>query len=376
MLFKDIIGQAVIKQRLVQSVKDNRISHAQLFFGTEGSGSLALAMAYSQYIVCEQKQENDSCGKCTPCIKIQKLVHPDIHFVYPIISSKEVEISTDIITEWRAAFLDNPYMSLFQWYEFLGAENKQGIINVKESAEILHKLSLYSYESEFKIMIIWMPEKMPPPAANKLLKILEEPTEKTLFILVSENEDQMLRTILSRAQLIKINKISTQDMSLALQERNGLSQEDALKIVNLSDGNYNTAVRLMLENENSTFNFSNFQNWMRACFKFEASKILSFIDEMAGSGREKQKNFLSYALHIIRESLMMNYASIDLTKLQGDELDFVKKFSPFINAANGERITESLNKAHYHIERNANPKILFFDLSFKINELLNMPKKS
>lgn len=380
MLFKDIIGQEEVKRRLIQTVKDNRISHAQLFLGPEGSGNLALAMAYAQYISCSSKKQDDSCGKCPSCMKIQKLVHPDLHFVYPVVTTKEVdekvEISTDLIVPWRKAFIENPYMSLFQWYEYLGAENKQGIINVKESASILRKLSLTTYESEFKIMIIWMPEKMHPTASNKMLKILEEPPEKTLFILVCENQDQLLATIFSRTQLVKINKVSDKDLRDALIEKRGISEQEAATIVHLADGNYSAALALTQENEDVNFNFSGFQKCMRASLKFDAIKVLAWVDEISAVGRERQKNFLSYGLHIIRECLMLNYADPRLVKLEGEELDFVKKFAPFINGANCEQFTEEFNKAHYHIERNANPKILFFDLSFKINELLNLSTKN
>ena len=381
MLFKEVIGQERVKQRLIQTVKDNRVSHAQLFLGPEGSGALPLAMAYSQYIVCENKLEKDSCGKCRACIKNQKLVHPDIHFVYPIISSKDIEVSTDLISQWREAFLENPYINLFQWYQYLDAENKQGIINAKESAEILRKLSLTTYESEFKIIIIWMPEKLHITAANKLLKILEEPFDKTLFILVCENEDQILRTILSRTQLIKINKIADDDLTKTLREATNIPAEKTLKIVHMADGNYNTALQIINESDpdneqDSDFNFSGFQKWMRACFKFEGIKILSWVDEISSQGREKQKNFLSYTLQLVRECLIFNYGQEQMVKLEGSELEFIKKFAPFINPGNAELFSEELSKAHYHIERNANPKILFFDLSFKINELLNMGTKN
>ncbi|OFY87585.1 MAG: DNA polymerase III subunit delta' [Bacteroidetes bacterium RIFCSPLOWO2_12_FULL_35_15] len=374
MLFSEIIGQQTIKERLIRSVNEGRISHAQLFLGPQGSGSLALALAYAQYISCKNKLEADSCGVCPSCVKYNKLVHPDLHFVYPVALSKNVKTSTDLAAEWREAFLDNPYITLFNWFELLEAENKQAVIGVEESAETLRKLSLTTYEAEYKIMIIWQAEKMNQQAANKLLKILEEPPDKTLFLLVCENEDQLLRTIVSRTQLIKILKISDRDLTQALVERNGISPEDAEKTAHLADGNYAEALLLIRENENAGQNLMRFQKLMRASLKFDPKAVLAWIDEVADAGRERQKNFLNYSLHIVRESLVLNYGDASLVKLGASEQEFVQKFSPFIHSSNTEQFIEELNKAHYHMERNANAKILFMDLAFKFNELLNLPK--
>jgi DNA polymerase-3 subunit delta' len=376
MLFKEIIGQQAIKERLVRSVKEGRISHAQLFLGHEGSGSLALAVAYAQYISCSNKQDDDSCGECLSCVKYNKLIHPDLHFVYPVALSKDVRVSTHVLVKWREVFLDNPYITLFNWFELLDAENKQAVIGVEESGEILRKLSLTTYESEYKIMIIWQAEKMNPSAANKLLKILEEPPEKTLFLLVCESEDQLLRTIVSRTQLIKIPKITESDLIQTLIAAHGLSFEAAQNIAHLADGNYAEALLLINENENASQNLASFQKLMRASLKFDPKAIMVWIDEITSAGRERQKNFLNYALHIMRESLMLNYADSSLVKLGEEERGFVQKFSPFIHTNNIERFIEELNKAHYHMERNANAKILFMDLAFKFNELLNLQKPS
>jgi DNA polymerase III subunit delta' len=373
-LFSEIIGQKAAKDRLIRSVKEGRISHAQLFLGPQGSGSLALAVAYAQYISCGNKQENDSCGTCSSCVKYNKLIHPDLHFVYPVALSKDVRVSTDKASEWRQTFLENPYITLFNWFESLDAENKQAVIGVEESGEILRKLSLTTYEAEYKIMIIWQAEKMNQAAANKLLKILEEPPDKTLFLLVCESEDQLLRTIVSRTQLIKIPRISDEDMMKALMEHNGLSAEAAEKTAHLSDGNYSEALLLLNENENAAQNLASFQKLMRASLKFDPKQVLAWIDEVSDAGRERQKNFLTYSLHIIRESVVLNYGDAALVKLGADEQDFVKKFAPFIHGANIARFIEELDKAYFHMERNANVKILFMDLAFKFNELLNVPK--
>lgn len=374
MLFKEIIGQQAVKERLVRSHKEGRISHAQLFLGPQGSGSLPMALAYAQFISCTNKSEDDSCGTCSSCVKYNKLVHPDLHFVYPVALSKDVKTSTDVAVEWREAFLDNPYITLFSWFEQLAAENKQAVIGTEESGEILRKLSLTTYEAEYKIMIIWQAEKMNPSAANKLLKILEEPPDKTLFLLVCENEDQLLRTIVSRTQLVKINKIHDADLMNALVSLHGQTAEAAEKISHLADGNYAEALLLLSENENAGQNLASFQKLMRASIKFDPKAVISWIEEINAGGRERQKNFLNYALHILRESAMMNYGDDSLVKLSGDEQEFVKKFSPFIHGANIERFIEELNKAHFHMERNASAKILFMDLAFKFNELLSVPK--
>lgn len=372
MQFSEIIGQQDIKQRLIQSVNENRVSHAQLFLGNTGSGSLALAIAYAQYICCENKQEQDSCGTCKSCVKYQKFIHPDLHFSYPVVLSKDVRTSTDVLPAWREAVLANPYLNINDWFDFLEAENKQPVIGTEESAEILRKLTLTTYESEYKVMIIWMAEKMNAAAANKLLKILEEPPDKTLFMLVCENEDQLLRTIISRTQLVKIKKIDEQSLEQALVSKHGLSADEAKSIALMADGDYGIAQKLLSENESAEWSLTTFQNWMRACLKFDMQKINSLITEFSELGRERQKNFFAYCLHMVRECVMVNYADNSLTKVTAKEMEFLKKFAPYINADNCMQFTEELNKASMHIERNANPKILFLDMSFKFNELLNL----
>ncbi|MDQ3048847.1 MAG: DNA polymerase III subunit delta', partial [Bacteroidota bacterium] len=284
MLFKEIIGQQAAKERLIRSVKEGRISHAQLFLGPQGCGSLALAVAYAQFISCSNKQEDDSCGTCSSCIKCNKLVHPDLHFVYPVALSEKVRTSSAVASQWREAFLDNPYITLFQWFESLSAENKQAVIGTEESGEILRKLSLTTYEAEYKIMIIWQAEKMNQQSANKLLKILEEPPDKTLFLLIVESEEQLLRTILSRTQLIKINRIADEELSEALVNIHGLSADAAEKTAHLADGNYAEALLLISENENASQNLASFQKLMRASIKFEPKAVMSWIDEMSTAG--------------------------------------------------------------------------------------------
>lgn len=374
MFFRDIIGQPEVKQRLTASVASNRISHAQLIFGPEGCGSLPMAVAYARFIHCTKRNENDSCGECPSCQKYNKLVHPDLHFAFPIKNLKETPVSDSFIAEWREALLENAYLTYDGWGDKIEAENKQLIIPEKESGEILRKLNLTTFEAEYKIMIIWMPEKMNLTSANKLLKILEEPPDKTLFLLVTEQEDQLLRTIVSRTQLIRMRKISDADLRDALVKRHEIALADAEKIAFQADGNY-AAARLLLErNEQAAYNLATFQKLMRSSLKFNPAKVLAVVDDLATVGRERQKHFLGYSLDLIRECLLLGYGDPSLVRMAGEELEFITKFSPFIHAANGERLIEEFNLAMKHIERNGAPKIIFLDMAFRINELINIPK--
>lgn len=378
MLFKDIIGQSEVKKRLVHSVEENRVSHAQLFLGAEGSGSLPLALAYTQYILCKTRRGGDACGLCASCTKMSKLVHPDVHFVYPIaIKKNESEKSTDVITEWREAFLQNPYLNLSDWFSYLDAENKQPVIGVEESEEILRKLALTTYEGEFKVMIIWMPEKMNASAANKLLKILEEPPDKTLFILVSENEEALLRTIYSRTQLIKINRVSDEEIKKALVEKNNLSATDAAKIAYLADGNFNAALNLTTESPEANEHLQKFRDWMRMVFKADVVGIISWVEEIANSkvGRENQKAFLLYGLNILRECLVGMYGDKKLMRVDGEELDFVQKLSTRLDGNLCKGLSDELNEAIIHIERNGSGKLIFTDMSLKCMRIIKQVQK-
>ncbi|MCD4832566.1 MAG: DNA polymerase III subunit delta [Bacteroidales bacterium] len=373
MQFKEVVGHHKIKEKLIHTIKGNRVSHAQLFLGSEGSGNLALAIAYAQYVSCEDKQENDSCGVCPSCIKFQKLVHPDLHFVYPVSTSKTVKknpVSDDYITLWREIIIENPYINQNKWYEIIDVENKQGIISKNESKEILKKLNLKTFESEYKIMIIWLPEKMNAAAASKLLKLIEEPPAKTLFLMVSENSEQILSTILSRTQLIKIPKIDNESMRNALCDRLGLLPEKAGDIAHLANGNYFEAQNLISSTEEDNDNFDQFTQFMRLSYQRKVIEIINWVDEISRIGREKQKSFLAYSLRLIRENFMLNIKNKDLVYLTKKELEFSEKFSQFINQENIYQIYEALNRAHSDIEMNAYNKIVFLDLALKIIKLI------
>jgi len=373
MLFSEIVGHAAVKERLVQSVKDNRVSHALLFSGPPGAGGLLMAIAYSQYINCENRQENDSCGGCPSCIKMNRLIHPDVHFSYPVAGPNKAK-STDFALQWREALLENAYMEVQEWYEYLQIENKQGFISVEESADLLRKLSLKSYESEYKTAIMWLPEKMRTDAANKMLKIIEEPPDKTLFILVTENPDQIIPTILSRTQLVKTGRINDLELTEALIAQYQVEPQEARRITHLSDGNFNTAWKLSRQEQQDQQNEKDFIDWMRICFSPMNSYqgLLDKMERFARLSREEQKSFLCYSMETIRECLLMNLEVPSLLRFGENGYAQLKKFSAFVHAGNVERFQEELNKAYFHTERNANAKILFLDLSFKIYRILTI----
>ena len=374
MYFRDVIGQEEIKKKLVQTVSDSRISHAQLFAGPEGSGSLALALAYAQYISCTDKKEEESCGICPSCNKYLKLIHPDLHFVFPVNKTEEVTkdnpVSDDFIFKWREMLLENPYPTMFGWYEKIGIENKQGIINVRESAEIIRKLNLKTFESDYKVMIIWMPEKMHLSSANKLLKILEEPYENTVFLLVTESPEQIIPTILSRTQMLKIPAIEPALLFEALKSRFELPDDEIQDAVKISEGNYNKAIEYIRKSEETEMNFDRFGSIMRLAYSKNVKGILEWVDQMSVLGREKQKNFLLYALRLVRENYMLNMGNKDLVRLSVKEKEFAIKFSAFIHHNNAPQIAEEFNKACLNIEANAYDKIVFLDMAMNLVKLI------
>ncbi len=371
MQFSKVVGQQHIKESFIQAVTDGRISHAQLFLGPEGNGSLPLAIAYIQYLFCKQRTATDSCGACPQCQRISKLSHPDVHFVFPLALSKDVEKSNDVFPKWKEAFLKNNYMSLTDWMNTLDAENKQPVIGVGESKDILHQLSLTSHEGSYKVMIVWMAEKLNLVAANKILKILEEPPDKTIFILITEGT-QLPVTILSRTQITKIPRLTEEDIIGALVENNKTPKEQAIGIAKSAEGNYRYAQVLLTENEDAQFLSEKFQEWMRICLTLNGDKLSEWINEVATIGREKQKQLLAYSIQTIRQSILLGSFAINV---KASEEDFLRKFSPYVPFESGANIAEELTKAYHAVERNAHPKILFMSLSLKIHSQLGIPKK-
>ena len=377
MQFKNIIGHENVKARLIKSVNDERISHAQLFLGAEGGGNLPMAIAYAQYISCENKAPTDSCGECLSCVKYNKLVHPDLHFVFPVATSAEVKekpVSSNYISQWRVANLDSSYLSLAKWQSHIETGNKQLLISKNESESILKILSLKTYESEYKVMIIWYPERFNIASGNKLLKIIEEPPSKTLFILVAHDTEQIISTILSRTQLVKIGRIKEEVLQEELVKRYHIEASVAYKIAHQSDGNFIQAQKLIEHSALEEEFHDLFKNWMRGAFKGDIPALISWSEEIAKTafGREKQKQFLTYALHLFRESLIKNYGAEDMNRIADNEAGFLANFAPYIHGANCMEIIELFNNASYHIERNANPKILFLDVSLKLTKLLRV----
>lgn len=377
MLFSEIIGHDDIKQKLIQSVKESRVAHAQLFLGPDGTGKLALALAYAQYINCTNKKDNDSCGECPSCRKYNALAHPDTHFIFPTVTNKTVkkEPESDLfLSEWRDYLIScKGYASLSSWYDTLGIENKQGVINVRDAANIMKKLSLKSYEAEYKIAIIWMAEKLNNQAANKLLKLLEEPAEKTVFILVAENQEELLATVRSRTVLVKIPKLRLHDVENALMKQHNCTEQEANKAASLANGNWSLALHYLNDQENENFYSRCFQKWMRYCFRFSASELIDFIaNDIKPLGREKQKDFLTYGLNMFHNVLLVNNGLINHVLIPDDEKTFLNNFAPFVTYNNIDLICELFEESINQIERNGNASLIFLDNSFKIYNYFKM----
>lgn len=368
MQFKQIVGQDAIKQRLITSVKENRVSHAQLFLGPGGSGSLPLAVAYAQYLSCENKLEDDSCGECSSCRKYQKLMHPDLHFSYPFFAKHKDDTAISFIEQWRDAFIVNPYLSLDTWRGYLDAENKQANINIAECHQIIKKLSFKPFESPYKILILWLPEYL-DKEGNALLKIIEEPQPNTLFLLVAQNQDQILNTILSRTQLIKIPPLGFDEIKEYLITQHNQTVDAATEIAYLSNGSLTEALT-MLEYDNKGYH-GQFVQWLRLCFANKGLEVMSFVDQAAKMGRENQKNFLRYGINFLRECCLLLSGAGSLVHLPAHELETAQKMTNVMNVPMAQAIVTELEKAHYHVERNGNPKILFLDVSLQIIKILS-----
>ncbi len=397
MQFQSITGQKETKEQLVQMVQHNRLSHALLFLSKEGSGALQLALAFAQYIVCEKvngkqpaaesslfgdpepqtsnlKPQTDSCGICPACKKASELVHPDIHFSYPVIPRKSGDkpVSTDYIKEWREFIAINPYGNVYDWLQFIGAENKQGNITANECADIIHKLSLKSFESEYKILIMWMPEFL-GKEGNKLLKLIEEPPPNTLFVLVAENEALILPTILSRTQLVKIPLLTNLDVEATLELNAGVGIEKAGQIAAVAEGNYREALQL-LQHADDDWQVM-LREWLNAIIKTGPVAQVKWIDEAAKLGREKQKQFLKYFIHLLQQAIRLRVITPtndnqETTKHEMSN-DFALRLNKICDLGQQQAIITELDKASYYIERNANAKMLFHALSIRLYHIIN-----
>lgn len=372
MYFKDIIGQEEIKQRLIQSAQTGIVPHAQLFCEQGGAGAFPLALAYARYLNCTKRTETDACGHCPSCLKYNELAHPDLHFVFPIVAKKEKkkEICDDYLVEWRDFLKNHPYFNMDSWLDYIEAGNSQAIIYSKESDEIIHKLNLRIYEADYRILMVWMPEKLHPTCANKLLKVIEEPPTNTVILLVSETPELILGTIQSRAQRINVRSIHTEAIEEAMILKYGLSRDDAKHVAHLANGSYIKAVEAISLGEENKFFLEQFKSMMRNSWARNVKGMKEMADTMAGIGRERQKNFLAYCQHLIRENFIYRFQSPELNYMNLDEAGFATKFAPYVNERNVIDLVEELAKAERHIAQNVNAKMVFFDLSLRITVLI------
>ena len=383
MLFSEVLGQKHIKNHLTTSVDAGRIAHAQLFVGPEGSGTLPMALAYAQYILCSNTNGENTGGNDSCNLKFKNVSHPDLHFAFPVTTSDKVKskpVSNFYLEEWRQLIDQQPYGNLFDWYKLLGVDNKQGQIGVDEALQIVKSLALKSYEGGYKVMVIWMAEKMNTPAANKLLKLIEEPPEKTIFILIAEDEEQIIGTIRSRCQVLHFPPLAEDAIAEALVKNYHIETSVATKIAHQANGNYNKACDLIYQDSEDIQFEKWFILWVRSAFKAKGNKsaihdLISWSEEIAKTGRETQKKFLSFCLNYFRQALLLNYKANDLVYLEPKSENFkLEKFTPFVHDSNILEISDELQDAIYHIERNGNSKIILTDLSIKLTRLLH--KKS
>lgn len=369
MLFKDIPGLADVKSSLTHAIASDHVAHAQMFLGSNGGANLAMAMAFAQYINCENKTEEDSCGTCPSCSKYQKIAHPDLHFVYPTATTKDIKeaVSANFMELWRNFTATNKFPIVQDWAQFIDAENKQVNISVEESRRLIRSLSLKAFEAKFKVVIIWLAEQMNTSAANSLLKVLEEPPEKTIFLLVVNDIEKILPTILSRTQVVKIRPFNADEIATYLSEDGSSTQENEYT-AHLAEGNMNKALKLHNEVTNDSADY--FKEWMRECFTTNLGALIKRADDYQKLGKEAQKSLLQYGLNILRESLIKVHAAVDIQRIPAAEVEFVSNFSKVLTDEKIIDLTSLLNEGIFHIERNANPKIMFMDISFKMNKII------
>lgn len=364
MRFENVIGQSGLKQKLISAIHSEKVSHAQLFLAPGGSGGLPMALAYAQFLLCENKSENDSCGTCSSCLKAEKLIHPDIHFSFPAYKLRPGKdhpaLSKDFIVKWREALFQNPYINYNDWIDYINPENKQGNISADECYDIVRKLGLKSFEGNYKVLILWLPEFL-GKEGNILLKTLEEPPPGTLILLVAENTEMILPTILSRTQMVRLNSISENEIKNALISSFATSEDDARRVARLAEGSWNEALHLInnVVNPNEQF----FRDWMALLVKNNISELMNWNEEMAGNGRENQKVFLRYAVETLREAILFSLVKSSPETINEREKKLIKYLNETVAPDDLSHWIKELEEAQYHIERNANAKILFLYLS-------------
>jgi DNA polymerase-3 subunit delta' len=380
MNFLQIPGQKETISKLIRSVREQRVSHAQIFTGPEGCGSLAVALAFAKYISCENRNEDDSCGVCRSCVKYEKMIHPDLHFVFPVIKKgrKDYEpISDTFIREWREFVSKSPYFTINGWLDSIEVGNAQGLIFSSEAAEIIRKLNLKTFESDYKIMIIWLPEKMHPAAANKLLKLIEEPPDQTVFLLVSDEPGKVIPTILSRCQQVHLPGFTNEEIRDYLTDRYTAGSQKAEETARVANGNIIKAIELFENEDSSLQNLDRFRNLMRFAWKRDVISLQNWSDDISTTGREAQKNFLAYSLGLLRENLMLSLGQKEnnIIFLAGEEASFSGNFHPFVNRSNIYFLNDEFNQAFSHVEANGNPRIIFLDLALKVTRLISRTPK-
>lgn len=368
MQFREIIGQEKIKAQLIQTVQENRVSHAQLFLSPTGSGGLPLALAYAQYINCLDRNNEDSCGICNNCRKYEKLIHPDLHFSYPFFAKGKEDVAKNYLAEWRQCLGKDIYFDLDDWRGYHDAGNKQPNINIAECHDIIKKLSYKAFEAPYKVLIMWLPEFL-DTQGNTLLKLIEEPPANTLFILIAQNQEQILSTILSRTQLLKIPKLRDEELKDYLMGQMNFPQSQAEEFAFLADGNMVEVQKLIADKPSD--NAAVFANWLRMGYSNKVLELIQFTDELASWGRENQKNFLRYGINFLRECCLLMHGVEHMVKMPPLTLETAKKLATHVlTVPMAEALTQVLEQAHYHVERNANPKILFLDVSLQLVKII------
>jgi DNA polymerase-3 subunit delta' len=378
--FQEIPNQTALKDVLRHSVQRGHVAHAQLFRGAEGSAALALALAYAQYLNCEERADgaDDSCGHCPSCLKTSKLAHPDLNFILPTTTTKAVPkdaTSAKFMGEWRTFLAEGVYQGFNDWMQHIGAENKQGSISKEEAGQLLKLVSLKAFEARFKIVILWLPELMHPAAANAVLKLLEEPPPATIFLLVSNEPERLLPTILSRVQPVVVRPFSEDDITAYLVAHHHVPEAKARQVAQLAEGNLGAAIASREHSADHDY-ADFFMQWMRTCFSGKLADaagkkgVLSLADEFQKMGRENQKEQLSFSLGLLRRVLLFGLDPALVPHLQAGEQQFVQGFSRFVTTRNADQLSEELNTAHYHIERNANPRMVFIDASLRLGQQL------
>lgn len=371
MNFNDIRGLGELKDTLRGALRSNHLAHALLFHGQEGGASVAMALAFSNYLLCPNRTEEDACGDCEVCHKSKKMIHPDLHFILPYkgTSEKEEDQSrADMASQWRSFLAENPWPTLRSWAAHAGIESKQISISVKESRRVVYNASLKPFEAEKKIIFIWLPEMLGTEAANALLKVLEEPNQRTQFILVANEYEKILPTIISRTQLVSVRRFTENEISAELVEKHGLDDAKALQTARLADGNMFEAIQLISEMPDN--NLSQFRDWFRLCYAQKMVELVQMADEFQAMGKEPQKSLLQFGLSMLRESLIWNYGDQSLIKLTNEEREFLTNFAKVIQPNKVDRISQWINESYYQLERNVNPKMVFLDLSIGISRII------